>query len=705
MTRPALRPLRRALALAAAMVIPMMSASVALAAPAPVATPAPDTPLTELPYTPGLDVQAMDTQVSPCEDFYQYACGGWMARHPVPPDQARWDVYAKLAQENKRFLWGILDELAVPAAARSRPQQQIGDLFASCMDERAVQARGTEPLAPWLARIDALSDRRELPALLAALHLSVRPGVPFELGASPDFGDSSRVIAFVMAGGLSLPDRDDYLASDARARSLRARFVAHVAAMLRLAGTPPDEATGAAMAVLSMESELAAAMLSPVEQREPRRLHHLRDAAGLRQLSPHFDWDAYFAALGLPAQPVYNISQPAFVRALDGALARRPLSDWRTYLRWHVIRAMADELPAAFEAEHFAFFGQALRGIPQPPPRWRRCVDAVDGLLGDALGQEFVRRTFGPAPRRAAERMAAQIEQAMARRIAALDWMSPATRARALEKLHAVVNKVGYPERWISYAGVTISRADYAGNVQRANAFEMRRQLGRIGRPVDRGEWSMTPPTVNAYYDPQANEINFPAGVLQPPLFDTRMDAGPNYGNTGSTIAHELTHGFDDEGRQFDARGNLRNWWTPRDEAAFESRTQCLVDQYARYPVVDDIRINSRLTLGEDLADLGGLVLALMAWQDEVGAQVASGTPPQPLREGFTPLQRFFIGFAQWACENIRPEEARIQAQVDPHSPGRWRVNGVVVNLPEFQQAFACRTGQPMAPARRCRVW
>lgn len=701
MIRFALRPLRRVVLLAAALALP----AAALAAPAPVPAPALDTPLTALPYTPGLDVSAMEPAVAPCEDFYQYACGGWMARHPVPPDQARWDVYAKLAQENKRFLWGILDGLAAPDPSRTPAQQQIGDLFASCMDEGAVQARASAPLAAWLARIDALSDRRELPALLAGLHLWVLGDAPFEIGASPDFGDSSRVIPFVMAGGLSLPDRDDYLTSDARARALRARFVAHVAAMFRLAGTPADEAAGAAMTVLAMESELAAAMLSRVEQREPRRLHHLRDAAGLRRLSPHFDWDAYFAALGLRPQAVFNITQPAFLRAFDNALARRPLADWRTYLRWHVLDAMAEQLPRAFEAEHFAFFGQALRGIPEPPPRWRRCVDTVDGLLGDALGQEFVRRTFGPEPKRATERMAAQIEQAMAQRLRALDWMSPGTRARALEKLHAVVNKVGYPERWIDYTGVAIDRADYAGNVQRAHAFEMRRQLARIGRPVDRGEWSMTPPTVNAYYDPQSNDINFPAGVLQPPLFDTRMDAGPNYGNTGGTIGHELTHGFDDEGRQFDARGNLRNWWAPRDEAAFETRAQCLVDQYARYPVVDDIRINSRLTLGEDLADLGGLVLALMAWQDEVAAQTAAGAPPQPLREGFTPLQRFFIGFAQWACENIRPEQARIQAQVDPHSPGRWRVNGVVVNLPEFQQAFACRTGQPMAPERRCRVW
>lgn len=661
-----------------------------------------DEPLTALPYTPGLDVQSMDTRAAPCEDFYQYACGGWMQRHPIPPDQARWDVYSKLADENKRFLWGILDGLAQQTEGRTPGQQQIGDLFASCMDESAVQARGTAPFAPWRERIAGLRSMNDLPGALAALHLSVAGGMPFAFGQNPDFGDSSRAIGFVMAGGLSLPDRDDYLSSEPRLREMRARFVAHVVRMLELDGMSVDQAGQAAMTVLSIESELAAAMLTRVQQREPSRLHHVMGVAGLKKLAPHFDWAAYFDALGVPAQRVVNVTEPAFLRALDGALARRPLAEWQTYLRWHALHAMADELPRAFEDEHFAFFSQALRGIPQPPPRWRRCVTVVDSLLGDALGQEFVRRTFGPEQKRATERMTAQIEQAMARRIQALDWMTPATKARALEKLSAVVNKVGYPDRWIDYASVRITRDDFAGNVRRATEFDTRRELAKIGKPVDRVEWSMTPPTVNAYYNPQGNDINFPAGVLQPPLYDPKMDAGPNYGNTGGTIGHELIHGFDDEGRQFDARGNLRNWWTPRDEAAFNERAQCLVDQYAQYPVVDDIRINSRLTLGEDLADLGGLVLALMAWQAEVGEQA---TATQPLRDGLTPLQRFFVGFAQWACENTRPEELRIHARVDPHSPGRWRVNGLVVNLPEFQQAFACRTGQPMAPAKRCRIW
>ncbi|WP_374675387.1 M13 family metallopeptidase [Ideonella sp.] len=661
-----------------------------------------DQPLTTLPYTPGLDVSSMDTRAAPCEDFYQYACGGWMQRNPIPPDQARWDVYSKLADENKRYLWGILEGLAGQADGRTPAQQQIGDLYASCMDETAVQARGTAPLAPWRERIAGMRSLKDLPGVLAAMHLSVAGGAPFAFDQNPDFGDSSRAIGFVMAGGLSLPDRDDYLSSEPRMREMRARFVAHVARMFELDGMPAPRAGQAAMTVLSIESELAAAMLTRVQQREPSRLHHVMDLAGLQRLAPHIDWAGYFQALGAPAQRVVNVTEPAFLRALDAALARRPLAEWQTYLHWHALHALADKLPRAFDEEHFAFFSQALRGVPQPPPRWRRCVNVVDALLGDALGQEFVRRTFGPEQKRATERMAAQIEQAMARRIQALDWMTPATKARALEKLSAVVNKVGYPDRWIDYASVRIARDDFAGNVRRATEFDSRRELAKIGKPVDRVEWSMTPPTVNAYYNPQGNDINFPAGVLQPPLYDPKMDAGPNYGNTGGTIGHELIHGFDDEGRQFDARGNLRNWWTPRDEAAFNERAQCLVDQYAQYPVVDDIRINSRLTLGEDLADLGGLVLALMAWQAEVGEQA---TATQPLRDGLTPLQRFFVGFAQWACENTRPEELRIHARVDPHSPGRWRVNGLVVNLPEFQQAFACRTGQPMAPARRCRVW
>jgi putative endopeptidase len=673
----------------------------ALALAASACVHAADQPLTELPYTPGLDVRSMDTSAKPCEDFYQYACGGWMKNNPIPSDQARWDVYAKLADENKRFLWGILDGLAKQAEGRSASQQQIGDLYASCMDQSKVDELGAKPLAAWLERIDALKRVDELPGLLAALHLATaNGGLFFNFDQGQDFGDSTRVIAFVGAGGISLPDRDYYAQNDARMKAIRADYLTHVARMLELAGGSPEAAKRDAAIVLQIETALARPQLTRVQQRDPHLLHHKMDQRALQKLTPRFAWSQYLQPLGLAQQKEFNVTEPAFMKALDQQLRSRPLADIKIYLRWHLVHALAPQLASPFFQENFAFFGKALRGIPEPSPRWRQCVTLVDNELGEALGQEFVRRTFSPEQKRKTEHMTRQIEDAMAAEIKSLDWMTPATQQKALEKLSTIVNKIGYPDRWLDYGSVKITRDDLVGNVQRATEFEVRRQLAKIGKPLDRGEWGMTPPTVNAYYNPQMNDINFPAGVLQPPLFDPKMDDGPNYGKTGGTIGHELTHGFDDEGRQFDAQGNLKNWWAPKDEKAFNERAKCLSDQYAKYTIVDDIKINSQLTLGEDLADLGGLVLALMAWKTEIATQ-----PPAPEREGFTPIQRFFIGFAQWACENTRPEELRINAKIEPHSPGKYRVNGVVVNMPEFEQAFSCKPGQPMAPVKRCRVW
>jgi putative endopeptidase len=667
-----------------------------------------DQPLTALPYTPGLDVRAMDTQAAPCEDFYQYACGGWVAGNPIPSDQSSWSVYGKLADENKRYLWGVLDGLAQQKEGRSPAQAQIGDLFAACMDEAGADAKGAAPVAPWLARIDELGHKRELPALLAALHLATADdGLLFGFGQGQDFGDASRVIAFVGAGGLSLPDRDDYLQADARMRRQREAFVAHVARMFTLAGVAPAQARRDAAVVLKIETALARPQLTRVQQRDPQRLHNKADLRALQRLTPGFDWAAYLGGVGLGGLREFNLTEPAFLRTLGQVVQQRPLAELKAYLRWHVLHAWAPLLSQPFAREHFEFFDKTLRGVPEPTPRWKQCVEVVDLHLGDALGQEFVRRNFSPELKERTERMARQIEQAMAARIEAADWMSPATKHKALQKLHAVVNKVGYPDRWRDYGNVRIVRDDLVGNVARAITADQQRELAKIGRPVDRNEWGMTPPTVNAYYNAQTNDINFPAGVLQPPLFDPRMDAAPGYGNTGGTIGHELIHGFDDEGRQFDAAGNLRNWWTPKDERAFNQRAQCLVDQYAQYPVVDDIKINSQLTLGEDLADLGGMVLALAAWQMEVGEATANSKvlPAEFKADGLTPLQRFFVGNAQWACENTRPEQLRLHARTDPHSPGRWRVNGLVANLPEFQQAFACKPGQPMAPLKRCKIW
>ena len=661
---------------------------------------APDRPLTSFPYTPGLDVSAMDKGAEPCVDFYRYSCGGWMKSNPIPADQAKWSVYGKLTQDNQAYLWGILEELASRKSGRDATQQKIGDYFAACMDEGAVEKLGARPLAPYLRRLEAMKSKRDLPALLSHLHRSTGDtGLFFGFGSNQDFADSSKVIAFAGSGGLGLPDRDYYTQDDDKSKDIRAKYVAHVARMLELLGDAPAIAQREAGKVMEIETALARASLTRVDKRDPYKLFHKVDLKGLEAMAPELDFHAYLRSSGLGRLGSFNVTEPEFYKELDRQLQTQSLDDIKAYLRWHVASAFAPLLSSAFVNENFDFFSKALRGVPQLKPRWKRCATLVDSQLGEALGQEFVRRAFGPDLKARTLRMTRQIEDSMARDILALDWMSEATRRQALAKLKTLVNKIGYPDKWRDYSSVVVKRGDFFGNVERATRFETRRDLDKIGKPLDRGEWGMTPPTVNAYYNPQMNDINFPAGVLQPPLYDPKMDDAPNYGNTGGTIGHELTHGFDDEGRQFDARGNLKDWWTPEDGKAFEERAQCIVDQYSQYTIVDDIRINGKLTQGEDIADLGGLLLAWMAWKTET-----AGKALEP-RDGFTPEQRFFIGYAQWACENDRPENLRVKALTDPHSPGKYRVNGLVANMPEFERAFSCKPGQPMVGAKRCRVW
>ena len=659
-----------------------------------------DQPLTEFPYTPGLDVSAMDKTANPCEDFYQYSCGGWIRNNPIPADQSRWSVYGKLYQDNQRFLWGILDSLSTKTTGNTANQQKIGDYYAACMNEEAVEQSGAAPLQPVLDRIAAMQSKVELPAVLASLHLSIASnGLYFGFGSEQDFSNSSNVIAFATGGGLSLPDRDYYTKTDAKSKDLRAQYRAHIARMFALMGDSPALAQQHAATVLRTETLLAHATLSVLDRRDPYKLFHTLDVAKLQALTPGFDWGVYLRTVGLPEVRTLNVTEPRFYQTLARHWQTSSLNDIKVYLRWQVVHAQAFALSKAFATEDFNFFSKTLQGTPSQPPRWKRCVALVDAQLGEALGQEFVDRAFGPELKKRTLVMTEQIEQAMQDELQHLDWMSPATKAKATEKLKAIVNKIGYPDKWRDYSSVSIARDDFYGNVQRATQFEVRRQLNKIGKPLDRGEWGMTPPTVNAYYSAQMNDINFPAGVLQPPLFDPKMDDAPGYGNTGGTIGHELIHGFDDEGRQFDAQGNLKNWWTPQDSKQFQQRAQCIVNQYAQYTVVDNIKINSKLTLGEDMADLGGLVLAWTAWK----VQTTLVKPES--RDGFTPEQRFFIGFAQWACENNRPEAMRVQAATDPHSPGRYRVNGVVVNMPEFGKAFACKPGSAMVSAKPCKVW
>ncbi len=674
--------------------------AVPVSAPAPAPEQAADTPLTVFPYTPGLDVTAMDRSAKPCEDFYQYTCGGWRKNNPIPADQASWSVYGKLSQDNQRYLWGILADLAKAPPARTAPQALIGDYFAACMDEGAVEAAGVQPLAPWLGQVAALTSRAQLPTLVARLQqgLGAR-GFFFGFGSQPDYADSSQVIAGLDAGGLGLPDRDYYLKDDARSQTLRTQYRAHVQQVFELLGDAPAVAAKEAATVLAMETELARHSFTRVERRDPHKQFNPYDRAGLAKLTPRFDWTPFLATTGIAGYDKFNVAQPLFFKALDAQLATAPLADVRTYLRWHVAHAQAPYLTRAFVDANFDFYSKTLRGVPTLQPRWKRCVALVDDQLGEALGQEFVARTFSPELKAKTLHMTRQIEDAMEKDIQSLDWMDALTKVRALEKLHAIVNKIGYPDRWRDYSSIRIERGDFAGNVARAGRFESARQVAKIGKPLDRSEWGMTPPTVNAYFDAQFNDINFPAGVLQPPLYDPKMDAAPGYGNTGGTIGHELTHGFDDEGRQFDAHGNLKDWWTPGSAKAFTERAQCVIDQYAQYTVIDDIKINSKLTAGEDIADLGGLMLAWVAWKAELAGKPAKDA------DGLTPEQRFFVGYAQWACEDERPENKRLNATTDPHSPGQYRVNGLMVNMPEFQQAFSCKAGDPMVSAKPCRVW
>jgi endothelin-converting enzyme/putative endopeptidase len=656
-----------------------------------------DGPLERLPYSPSLALDSLDRSADVCTDFYQFSCGGWQQRNPIPGDEASWSVFGKLAQDNQRFLWGLLQTAAIERPDRTPSERRIGDYFAACMRPDGADEGGA--LAPTLAAVERLRSTADIAPTLAAMQRAGVDNVLFRFGSDQDFGDSSRVIATVDAGGLGMPDRDYYLKRDAKSRAVRAAYTAYATQVFGLLGDAPEAAAAEARTVLGLETALARASLTRVARREPRNLYHRMGAPGLGRLAPSFDWNRYLDAAGVARTTAINVAEPAFVRRLGVLLGSSPVARWQTYLRWHAARSYSPYLGTAFARAHFDFYSRTLRGVQTPPPRWRQCVEWVDRDLGDALGEVFVAKTFSADTKARAAEMAQRIERVMEERLRTLDWMSPPTRAAALAKLHTMVNKIGYPDRWRDYAALEIRRDDFFGNVQRGLGFELRRQLAKIGRPVDRDEWSMTSPTVNAYYNPQMNDINFPAGVLQPPLFDPRLDDAPNYGNTGSTIGHELTHAFDDEGRHFDAAGNLREWWTKKDAAEFVRRSNCVVDQYSQYGVVDDVKINGRLTLGEDLADLGGTVLAYLAWKEATAEQRLEAI------DGFTPDQRFFIGMAQWACSNDRPEVLRLRAQTDPHSPTRYRINGVVANMPEFARAFSCKPGQPMARREPCRVW
>ncbi len=652
-----------------------------------------------VPAQTGFSTANIDTVANPCVDFYQYACGTWMAKNPIPPDQSLWGSASRLQEHNQEVLHGILEKASVNDPKRSAVEQKIGDFYATCMDEAAIDKLGVKPLEPELKLIDAIKSKDQIAGDLVRLHLL---GVDafFNFSASPDAKNSTQVIADADQGGLGLPDRDYYLKTDPKSVQLREQYVAHVQKMLELAGESRVQATSDAQAVLRIETELAKGSLDSVARRDPSRTYHKMSVKDLAALSPSIDWPKYFAGLGAPAFTSLNVSVPDFFKALDAVLKNSSLADLKVYLRWHLLHAEAPLLAKAFVDENFHFFDQILTGATQLQPRWKRCVEATDGDLGFALGQKYVEQAFPPEAKARVLGMVHEIEAMLGQDIRSLDWMTPATKEQALVKLRAVTNKIGYPDKWRDYSSVKIVRGEAVGNDQRATEFEVHRVLNKIGQPVDRSEWNMTPPTVNAYYSPLENNINFPAGILQPPFFDNHMDAAVNYGAIGSIMGHELTHGFDDQGRQFDAQGNLRNWWTPEDAAEFEKRAECFIKEYSAFTPVAGVHLNGKLTLGENTADNGGVHLAFMALMKSLEGK------PQPAKiDGFTPQQRFFLGYAQDWCQNVRPEASRMRAQVDPHSDGRDRVNGVLGNMPEFGQAFACHAGQPMMHAPACRVW
>jgi putative endopeptidase len=644
---------------------------------------------------PGFDVAAVDKSVNPCDDFYQYACGGWLAANPIPSDRPRWGRFDALNLRNQEALRAILERTSAPDPKRDPLDQKIGDFYGSCMDEAAIEKKGAAALQPQLELIAGIKTEAQLAKAVADLQTGGMGGL-FNFGAMPDFKDASINMASVDQGGLSLPDRDYYLSDEPRFADIRKQYPGHVQKMLELLGQPAEAAAKDAATILQMETALARASLERVKRRDPQNQYHKITRADLAALAPRFDWKTYFTAAQAPVFDDLNVVWPDFFKGLNELLAR-PREDFKVYLRWHLVHSAARHLSSPFVNENFAFYGKILTGTPELRPRWKRCTDYTDEYLGEALGRRYVEATFGAEGKERVLGMVSKLRSALESDIHESSWMTDPTKKKALEKLAAVANKIGYPDTWRDYSSVKVVRGDLLGNAMRAGAFEWARDSAKIGKKVDPAEWHMTPSTVNAYYSPLENNINFPAGILQPPFFERSQDDAPNFGGIGAVIGHELTHGFDDKGRQFDAHGNLADWWTEADAKAFEDRAACFVDQYSSY-VVAGTHLDGKLSLGENTADNGGLRLAYMALQ---GTQGKAKAAP---RDGLTPEQRFFLGFGQVWCTNARDEYLKM-ILVDTHPPGRERVNGVVSNMPEFRQAFSCPAGAPMVREPGCRVW
>lgn len=658
-------------------------------------------------------VDEVDPSLDACTDFYKYVCSKWQAANPIPADQAAWGSSSNLQIWNETVLRDTLVQASQPSPNRSAIQQKIGDYWTACMDESGANAAALKPIQPLLDAIANLRSISQLAPVLARLHLSApaawdagstQTNAPvFGFGQTQDLADATLVVALVDQGGMGMPGRDYYLEDNPRLKEARGKYQQHIQKMLTLAGEPAAQAASDTAAIMKMETAMARAAMDPVRRRDPKNIYHVMTLAQVKAMTPSFNFAEYFKLVGAPTPQHYVVSEPGFFTALQQLLKSEPLPAWKAYLRWWTISQHAPYLSQPFVEENFDFYGRTLTGAQQLQPRWRRCVRAADRDLGEALGQAYVDKAFPPESKQRTSAMVKNVEAALGRDIQQIDWMTAATKQQAETKLHAIEDKIGYPNRWRDYSAVKITPGSWSDNVAQATAFEFHRQLDKIGKPVDRAEWTMTPPTINAYYDPQLNTINFPAGILQPPFFDPALDDAVNYGAIATVVGHEITHGFDDQGRKFDAKGNLSDWWTPQDAQAYEQRGACIAEQYTAEVPGTGVKQNGKLTQGEDTADNGGTRLAFMALEKLYKEKGKSIDDKES--DGVTPRQRFFLAHAFESCYNIRPEIARTLIVTNPHSLPVFRVNNVVSNMPEFRQAFGCKPGQPMVRQNACRVW
>ena len=647
----------------------------------------------------GFDTANLDKTCKPCDDFYQFAMGGWIQANPIPPEYSVWGSFSQLADKNQKNLREILEAAARAKATPGSNEQKIGDFYASCMDTAAIDAAGAKPIEPELTQIAAVQTLADLQAETARLHRR-GVGVLFRFNSTQDVKDSTKEIGAALQGGLGLPEREYYLKQDEKSAQLRDAYVKHVANMLALVGDAPEVSGAEAAAVVKIETALATASMKNTDLRDPDKTYHKMTLADLKTLTPHFSWDTYFRAVGHPELKEINVGQPDFFKALDAQLAATAMEDWKNYLRWHLLNAAAPGLSEKYVNEDFEFRGKTLTGAKEIQPRWKRCVQATDRNLGEALGQIYVQKYFPPAAKARALEMVHNLLAALKDDLQTLPWMGPETRAQATAKLEAFTLKIGYTDKWRDYSALKMERSSYAENIMRAAEFDFARRLSKIGKPVDRTEWNMTPPTVNAYNNSNMNEIVFPAGIMQPPFYDPDADDAVNYGGMGAVIGHEITHGFDDHGSKFDGKGNLKDWWTPEDLKNFQSRAKCVSDQFDGYVVDGDLHENGKLVLGESIADLGGLAIAYAAYEKSL-----QGMPRPPDKDGFTPEQRFFLGWAQVWGANERIEYARLMANTNPHPLGRFRGNGPLSNMAEFAKAFGCKPGDAMVREQSCKIW